>query len=227
MTQTRQNSEVPGAEQSPEFVSETAKTLIIACGALAREILDIIRLNGLEDHLGVTCLPAKLHNEPQKIPERLREKIREAKVTGSFDRIYVAYADCGTGGILDRVVREEGAERIGGPHCYSFYAGSEAFDRMAEEELGTFYLTDYMVRQFDALIMEGMGLNKYPQMRELMFANYTRAVYLAQVDDPALEEKAKAAADKLGLRYEKRFTGYGELADFVEKAAADRDGSER
>ncbi|WP_259782976.1 DUF1638 domain-containing protein [Aestuariispira ectoiniformans] len=218
MTTQDQKIETPGADQSPEFISDKARVLIIACGALAREILDIIRVNGWE-HVGVTCLPAKLHNRPDQIPERLREKIRQAREKAEFSKILIGYADCGTGGLLDQVIAEEGVERIGGPHCYSFFAGSERFNEIAEQELGSFYLTDYLVRAFDTLIMEGMGLNKYPEMRDLMFGNYKRLVYLAQVDDPELDRQAEAAAEKLGLAYEKVKTGYGELADFMAKAA--------
>ena len=207
----------PAPDAAPELLSEDAKTVVIACGALAREIVDLIAINDWP-HLAITCLPAKLHNEPQKIPDLLREKIRAMKP--SYDRVFVAYADCGTGGLIDRVISEEGATRIGGPHCYSFFAGEQAFDAMAEAELGTFYLTDYLARHFDTLILDGMGLKKYPQMRDMLFGNYTRLMYLAQTDDPALDAKAEAAAEALGLRYERQATGYGELASFIADAAA-------
>lgn len=220
MTEHDHDIETPGADQSPEFISDKAKILIIACGALAREILDLVRINGW-DQIGITCLPAKLHNHPTQIPDRLREKIRDAKASGEFSKILIGYADCGTGGLIDKMIEEEGVERIGGPHCYSFFAGEARFDEIAEEELGTFYLTDYLVRAFDTLIMEGMGLNKYPEMRDLMFGNYKRLVYLAQVDDPELDRQAKAAAEKLGLSFERIKTGYGELADFMARAARD------
>ncbi|RED52263.1 DUF1638 domain-containing protein [Aestuariispira insulae] len=216
MTAGLQEFEDPGTSESPEFLPETAKTLVIACGALAREILDVIKLNGWQN-LAITCLPAKLHNAPDQITPRLREKIRANK--DRYTRILVAYADCGTGGLIDKMIEEEGVERIGGPHCYSFYAGQQDFDALAEQELGTFYLTDYMVRHFDSLIMEGMGLNKYPQMRELMFGNYKRLVYLAQMEDPKLDDLAEQAAEKLQLSYRKVFTGYGELATFMAAAA--------
>lgn len=206
----------PAPDAAPELVSDKARVLVIACGALAREIVDLIRVNEWE-HLAVACLPAKLHNAPQKIPDLLRAKIREKR--DGFEKIFVAYADCGTGGLIDRVLEEEGAERIGGPHCYSFFAGGAVFDAMAEEELGTFYLTDYLARHFETLILDGMGIRKHPQMRDLLFANYTRLIYLAQTDDPALDAKAEAAATALGLRYEKRKTGYGELAEFMAQAA--------
>lgn len=192
-------------------------TLIIACGALAREVLDMTRLNDLPG-MTVTCLPAKLHNQPQFIPDRLREKIREHR--DSVGRILVGYADCGTGGLIDRVIAEETTaecpvERIGGPHCYAFFAGQADFEELAEQELGTFYLTDYLARHFDTLIVKGMGLDKYPGMTEMMFANYKRLVYLAQTDDPILDQKAEKAAERLGLTFQRVKTGYGELADFL------------
>ena len=208
--------EDPAPDAAPELLSDEAKTVVIACGALAREIVDLIAINDWP-HLAITCLPAKLHNEPQKIPDLLRDKIRTVKP--DYERIFVAYADCGTGGLIDKVIAEEGATRIGGPHCYSFFAGEAAFNAMAEAELGTFYLTDYLARHFDTLILEGMGLKKYPQMRDMLFASYTRLIYLAQTDNPALDAKAEAAAEALGLRYERQFVGYGELAGFLAEAA--------
>ena len=196
------------------------KTLLIACGALAREMLALIEANRWS-HMTLECLPAKLHNRPEKIPGAVRKKIAAAR--GRFDRIFVAYADCGTGGLLDRVLAEEGVERIGGPHCYSFYAGAGAFEALHEEELGTLYLTDYLTRHFETLIIEGMGLDRFPQLMEDYFGNYRRLVYLAQTEDAELIEMAKAAAARLGLDYEYRFTGYGELTDFMTRAAGDRE----
>ena len=194
------------------------KTLLIACGALAREILALIEANGWT-HLALECLPAKLHNRPERIPEAVRGKIREAQ--DRYDRILVAYADCGTGGRLDRVLEEEGVARIGGPHCYSFYAGAAAFEALHDEEPGSFYLTDYLARHFDTLIIKGMGLDRHPELMEVYFGNYRRLVYLAQTEDAELQAKAKAAAAKLGLDYEYRFTGYGELTDFMARAAGE------
>ena len=193
------------------------RTLVLACGALAREILYLMGGGNKVGGLELQCLPAKLHNRPDQIPGRLRDAIHDAKARG-VERILIGYADCGTGGLLDKLIEEEGVERIGGPHCYSFFTGAPDFDAMMEEEPGSFFLTDYMVRQFDHLIIEGMGLDKHPELLEMMFANYKRVVYLAQVEDAALEEKAKAAAARLGLDYHYRFTGYGELADFIRGA---------
>ena len=187
-------------------------TLLIACGALAREVLALISLNGW-DHMAVTCLPAIWHNTPDKIPEGIRGKIRENR--DRYDRILVLYGDCGTGGQLDAVLAEEGVERIAGPHCYEFFATPRAFDALVEEELGSFYLTDYLTRHFDRLIIQGLGLDKHPELRDLMFGNYRRVVYLAQTEDPGLEARARAAAERLGLGYEYRLTGYGDLATFL------------
>ncbi|MCC7047085.1 MAG: DUF1638 domain-containing protein [Alphaproteobacteria bacterium] len=190
------------------------RTLLIACGALAREIVFLTRANSWA-HLTVACLPAHLHNTPQLIPDAVRRKIRDAR--GRFGRILVLYGDCGTGGLLDAVLAEEGVERIGGPHCYSFYAGAANFDAMMDREAGSFFLTDYLTRHFDRLVIEGLGIDRHPELLADYFGNYKRLVYLAQTDDPALTVMAAAAADRLGLAFERRFTGYGELADFMAK----------
>ncbi len=203
--------------KAPQIARAARRTLIVTCGALAREVLAIIRANGLE-HIEVTAVPAELHNRPERIPEAVRAKIRAHRA--SFDRILVAYADCGTGGLLDQVLAEEGAERIEGPHCYAFYAGQTDFAALAEEEPGSFYLTDYLVRHFDTLIIEGLGLDRHPELRDMYFGNYERVVYLAQTEDPALERGARAAADTLGLGYAYCRTGYGELESFLRAGAA-------
>jgi hypothetical protein len=191
-------------------------TIIIACGALAREVLAVIEGQGLRD-IAITCLPAAWHNTPAKIPEGVRAKIRESR--GRYGRILVAYGDCGTGGLLDDVLREEGVERIAGPHCYQFFMGTADFQALAEAEPGCFFLTDYLARHFDRLIIEGLGLDRHPELRDDYFGNYTKLVYLAQTEDPGLQERARRAAERLGLAYEYRFTAYGELADFMAHAA--------
>jgi hypothetical protein len=196
-------------------IASDAGTLVIACGALAREIVDLISAYGF-DRLAVTCLPAIWHNTPEKIPEGVRAKIRAAR--GQYGRILVAYGDCGTGGLLDRVLEEEGVARIDGPHCYQFYMGTADFTALAEVEPGCFFLTDYLARHFDRLIIEGLGLDRHPELRDDYFGNYTKLVYLAQIEDAALEAIAERAAARLGLEYEHRRTGYGELGDFITKA---------
>ena len=191
------------------------RTLLIACGALAREVLALIRLNGLS-HMQLACLPAKLHNTPSRIPQAVRSKIRAAR--GTYEKVIVLYGDCGTGGELDAVLEDEGVERIPGPHCYAFYSGVDAFLARAEAEATCFYLTDYLARHFERLVIAGLGLDRHPELLPLYFGNYEKLVYLAQVPDPQLELKAKAAALRLGLAYEHRPTGYGGLHDFLRRA---------
>jgi len=204
---------MPGAEADS---AAPVRIQIVACGALAREIVELIRANGLRG-LSVTCLPANWHNTPAKIPEAVRAKIRAARAEG-IERVLVAYGDCGTGGLLDQVLAEEGAERIEGPHCYAFYSGVESFLREAEADPTCFYLTDYLARHFDRLIFEGLGLDRHPELLPDYFGNYTKVVYLAQLDDPELTRRARAAAERLGLEFERKATGYGELGEFLRKA---------
>jgi len=191
-------------------------TLLIACGALAREILQVIQENdwtGLE----LECLPADLHNKPKLIPERVRAKIHTAKATGKYGQILVIYGDCGTGGMLDAVLEEEQVERIPGAHCYEFFATPQLFEDLVERELGSFYLTDYLVRFFDRLVIQGLGIDRHPELKDLYFANYKRMVYLAQTDDEALEAMAEQAAGKLGLEYVYQKTGFGGLSSFINR----------
>ena len=189
--------------------------LLIACGALAHEVMAVLRLSGLEG-VEVQCLPAKLHNTPQLIPAAVRAKIREGRP--HFERIFVLYGDCGTGGLLDAVLAEEGVERIAGAHCYEFFATTPAFNDMVEAEPASFYLTDFLVRHFDRLVWKGLGIDRHPELLPLYFGNYRRLVYIAQTDSPALRAKATHAAERLGLAYEYRFTGYGDLQSAVAAA---------
>lgn len=188
------------------------RTLVIACGALAREFLAVVERNGWSN-LEITCLPASWHNRPERIPEGVRRKIRAGR--GRYERVLVLYGDCGTGGLLDRVLEEEGVERIAGPHCYEFFSGTKAFEEMMEAELGSFFLTDYMVRHFDRLILQGLGLDRRPELRDAYFGHYRKLVYLSQASEPRLLAKAQAAAERLGLAFEHRHTGYGGLETFL------------
>ena len=197
-------------------VKNGARCLIIACGALAKEILHIRSLNNMDEMIDIQCLPAKLHNTPQQIPALLQEKIRYYKKY--YDHIIIGFADCGTGGLLQKICREEGVEFLEGAHCYGVFTGNDAFDYMAGEELGTFYLTDYLTRHFDSLIIKGMGLEKYPEMRDILFSNYTKVVYLAQTNDNELTRKASKCAQYLKLDFKRIYTGYGELNDFIVQA---------
>jgi len=196
--------------------SRPPRTLIIACGALAQELLAVIKANGWS-HMSVTCLPADLHNRPERIPELLRAKIRDTR--DGYDQVLALYGDCGTGGLLDTMLAEEGVARIDGAHCYEFYAGHDVFEDMHEREIGTFYLTDYLVRHFDRLIIQGLGLDRHPELFPMYFGNYNRLVYLAQTEDPALTDRARAAADRLGLAFERHQTGMNGLAEFLGPAA--------
>ena len=184
----------------------TGRILVLACGALAREVLAILRANGL-DHIDLHCLPAILHIHPERIPDAVEDAV--LKHRNDYETIYVAYADCGTGGLLAARCKSLGVEMIEGPHCYSFFEGNAAFE--ARGEVTTFYLTDFLARQFDAFVWKPLGLDRHPELRDLYFGNYDTLVYQAQTDDPALTEKARTCAERLGLRFERRFTGYGDL----------------
>jgi hypothetical protein len=197
--------------------------LLIACGALARETTDILRLNHLAG-IQVQCLPAKLHNTPQLIPEAVRAAIRAER--DRFDRIFVLYGDCGTGGLLDGVLAEEGVERIAGAHCYEFFTGTREFAQLADEEPASFFLTDFLVRHFERLIIKGLGIDRHPQLLPMYFGNYKRVVYLAQTHVPKQIAAAKAAAERLGLAFEYRLTGYGDM-DTAIVAASRRSRTEK
>jgi hypothetical protein len=189
-------------------VTHASPILLIGCGALAREIMAVLRKsrwNGIE----VQCLPAKLHNAPQLIPDAVRAKIRESRER--FEQIFVLYGDCGTGGLLDQVLVEEGVERIAGAHCYEFFAGTEDFTELADDEPASFFLTDFLVRHFDRLVIKGLGIDRHPELLPLYFGNYRRVVYLAQTHSAKHLAAARAAAVRLGLAFEYRFTGYGDL----------------
>jgi hypothetical protein len=188
-------------------------TLVIGCGALARELLELTRdIPGVE----VACVDAGLHMRPERIADAVAARIdRARRELGEHVRVFVAYADCGTAGALEAVVAAEGVERLEGAHCYEFYAGSAAFAALQEEEVGTFYLTDFLARQFDTLVIGGLGLDRHPELLDVYFGNYRRLVYLAQTEDEDLNGRAQAAAERLGLAFERRYTGLGELAPAI------------
>ena len=199
------------------------RTLVIACGALAREVMALVRRHGWSG-LEVQCLPAVWHNHPERIPDGVREKIRAWRAGGGRGRVFVAYADCGTGGALDAVVEAEGAERIPGAHCYEFYAGGRTFAALHEDEPGTLYLTDYLARNFERLIIRGLGIDRHPELLPVYFGSYRRLAHLAQTRDDALRAAARAAAERLGLEFEYRWTGYGDLEPFLARGAGAADG---
>lgn len=197
---------------------ENGSILLIACGALAREILDLKAANGWQ-HMDLTCLPAKLHLFPDQIADAVRKAV--AVHREQYETIFVVYADCGTGGLLQAACDDMGVQMIEGPHCYSFFEGNETFARHSESEITTFYLTDFLVRQFDAFVWKPMGLDRHPELRDMYFGNYEKLVYQAQTDDPELTQKARDCADRLGLSFERRLTGYGDLGKVL--SALERD----
>ncbi|SUZ30362.1 hypothetical protein ROE7235_00081 [Roseibaca ekhonensis] len=184
------------------------RILLLACGALAREILALKAANGW-DHMDLHCLPANLHLWPDRIPDAVERAVHENRAR--YDRIFVVYADCGTGGLLQARCERLGVEMVAGPHCYAFFEGVDTFAANAEDEITAFYLTDFLVRQFDAFVWQPMGFDRHPELIAMMFGNYTKLIYQAQTDDPALDTKARDCAARLGLTYERRFTGYGDL----------------
>ena len=195
--------------------ASVGRILVISCGALAHEILALKRTNGW-DHLELQCLPANLHLWPDRITEAVTVAV--AVHRDQYQTIFVAYADCGTGGLLQQRCADLGFEMIAGPHCYAFFEGNAAF-AAHPDEITAFYLTDFLVRQFDAFVWRPMGLDRHPQLRDMLFGNYTKLVYQAQTDDPALDLKAQDCARRLGLEYERRKTGYGDLEVALAKVA--------
>jgi hypothetical protein len=202
-----------GRRRSAAGATARASTLVLGCGALARELLELVDRNGLAGAVEVRCLPAPLHNRPEGIAPAVDAALREQ--AGQYERVFVAYADCGTGGALDAVLERHGVDRLPGAHCYAFYAGLAAFDALAAEEPGTFYLTDFLARSFDALVIRGLGLDRHPELLPVYFAGYRRVVYLSQHDDPELLAMARRAAERLGLAFEHRPTGYGLLGTAI------------
>jgi hypothetical protein len=189
--------------------SGEAELLVLACGAIAREVLAVIELNGWT-HVTVRCLPGKLHSTPREIAPAVDAKLHE--LAGRYAHVFVAYADCGTAGELDSVLAAHGAERLPGAHCYGFFAGNAAWQALHDARPATFYLTDFLARHFDALVVRGLRLDRHPELVPDIFRHYERVLYLSQREDPELVERARAAADYLGLEFEQLATGYGELA---------------
>lgn len=212
----------PAVSQSPETQhkdDKSGRVLVIGCGMLAREMLAIRDRWGLA-HLDVTCLPAQYHFEPQRIPGAMREAIREAREAG-YRSILAGYGDCGTGGLLDKVLDAERVPRIAGPHCFAFYQGMSSFSAHEAEDITSFYFTDFLVRNFRTFFIEPLGLDRHPELMRDYFGHYERVVYLSQTGDPELDRLAAEAAAWLGLAYERRLTGYGDLESALRGAAPD------
>ncbi|MGR3660828.1 MAG: DUF1638 domain-containing protein [Paracoccaceae bacterium] len=193
--------------------SSKGRILLIACGALAREVLALIKINNWS-HIDLTCLPAIYHNTPERIAPAIEQCVAQHK--DRYAKIYVLYADCGTGGVLLDLCKKLGVEMLKGPHCYSFFEGNDDFAKRSVDEFTAFYLTDFLVRQFDAFVWKPLGLDRHPELRDAYFGNYEKLVYQAQTDDHALTVKAADCASRLGLDFERRFTGYGDLQTSLE-----------
>ncbi len=200
------------AEASP-----AKRVRVIGCGMIAREVLAINEQLGF-DHVDLKCLPAEYHHHPERIAPEMDKAIARAREEG-FENIFVGYADCGTGGELDKVCMKHGVERIAGPHCFSFYMGNQQFAEADGDYLTTFFITDFLARHFETFMKRPLGLDRHPELLPMYFGNYTRALYLAQTEDPELEANAREAADFLGLEYEYRFTGFGDLTPALSEAA--------
>ncbi|WP_323010895.1 DUF1638 domain-containing protein [Paracoccus sp. (in: a-proteobacteria)] len=203
-----------------EYMQRTTpeKVLVIACGMLAREILAVKLALGLI-HLDLQCLPASLHFHPARIPGAVDAAVGEARKAG-YEHIFIGYADCGTGGLLDKVLEKHGVARLEGPHCFAVYQGAEAFAAVAEADTTSFYMTDFLCRQFDAFFIRPLGLDRHPELARDFFANYQKVVYLAQTENPRLELVARNAAAMLELDYEKRVTFLGDLGPALTRAAS-------
>ena len=197
----------------------TTAPLVIACGALASELRAVLRAQGLDDAVDVTYLPANLHNRPERIVPELEPLLDEAAAQGRA--VFIGYADCGTGGALDALLeRHPEATRLPGSHCYEFFSGSDAFAAMHEEELGTFFLTDFLAKHFDALLWQGLGLDKHPQLLDMYFGNYKRVVLISQSQDASIIDRGRAAARRLGLEFEHRHVGLEPFSDAVTNAVS-------
>ena len=199
----------PKADILNKKFEKSDKILVIACGALAKEITALIRMNNWTQ-LQLRYLPAKLHNEPKNIPQNIRKYLVNAQ--NKFSRIFIGYADCGTGGKLDNLLEEFGVQRLPGAHCYEFFSSTQTFSKMLEEEPGSFFLTDFLVKSFENLIWQGLKINRHPELLNIYFRHYKRLVYLAQTESQALQTQAKEIAQRLELNYFYRFTGYGALS---------------
>ena len=203
--------------KDPAHPAGRSKIRVIACGMIAREVVAVNAQLGF-DHVDLKCLPADYHFHPEKIAPAMDIAIRQARADG-YEDVFVGYADCGTCGALDEVCEKHDVSRIEGPHCFSFYIGNQAFEEADGAYLTTFFITDFLARNFDAFLKRPLGLDWHPELLEMYFGNYTKALYIAQTDDPQLDERARQAAEFLGLEYERRFTGYGDLVPALAEVA--------
>ena len=196
--------------------SSTERVLVIACGMIAREVQGVISKLGLS-HIDLTCLPADFHHRPAKIAPAMEAAIIKAKAQG-YRHVFAGYAECGTQGALDKVLEKHRVARIEGPHCFSFYIGNKAFNERDDQHLTHFFMTDFLARHFQTFLIEPLGLDRHPDLKEIYFGNYTHLHYIAQTIDISLQIRAKQAAEFLGLHYSYEFTGYGDLGTALRHA---------
>ena len=199
-----------------EVASDNKKRLVLGCGALVYDLLRLIKQNpSFSDKVNLQCLPAGWHNSPQLIAPGVEDYL--SKNAHLYEEVYIAYADCGTGGALDRVISKYKAKRIDGAHCYEFFAGKDVFEKLAEEEIGTFYLTDYLVKNFKRIMIKGLGLDRHPELFEVYFEHYKKLVYLAQTENKQWNKDAEQYAKDFGFDYEYRLVGTGSLSSVFEE----------
>jgi len=199
-----------------EATDENKKRLVLGCGALVYDLLRLIKQNpSFSDKVNLQCLPAGWHNTPQLIAPGVEDYL--SKNAHLYEDVYIAYADCGTGGALDRVINKYDAKRINGAHCYEFFAGKDVFEKLSEEEIGTFYLTDYLVKNFNRIMIKGLGLDKHPELFEIYFEHYKKLVYLAQTENEQWKKDAEQYAKDFGFEYEYRLVGTGSLDSVFEE----------
>ena len=182
--------------------ARAATNALLICGALGKEVKAIVDAHNLE--VDVFGIPAMHHFYPKKIVQAVEAKLQNLSHT--YERVVVVYGDCGTAGALDPILERYGAVRLQGPHCYEIFAGP-GFDRMMEEEPATFFLTDWLVRNFERAVIRGLGLDRYPDLKQIYFGNYLKLIYLVQFPNEALIEKAQEIGEYLGLPLTTRFTG--------------------
>ena len=197
-------------------VDENKKRLVLGCGALVYDLLRLLKQNpSISDKVNIQCLPASWHNSPQLIAPGVEDYL--SKNAHLYKDVYIAYADCGTGGALDKVLKKYDAKRIDGANCYEFFAGTETFEKLSEEEIGTFYLTDYLVKNFNRIMIKGLGLDKHPELFDVYFEHYKKLVYLAQTENEEWKRDAEKYAKDFGFDYEYRLVGTGSLDSVFEE----------